>query len=371
MRQVMNCSGLMAVLAVMLLLTTVVWPGAGTVQAGSAGAVYTLTNQVAGNEVAIFSRAADGTLTPAGSVATGGTGTGGGLGSQGALTLTKDERWLIAVNAGSDTLSVLAVTPGGLTLTDMIASGGSRPISVTVYKNLVYVLNAGGAGNITGFTLSEQGTLTPLANSTRPLSGAATDPAQVQFSPNGRLLVVTEKATSTIDTYVVGEDGLASGPMAHPSSGVRPFGFGFSRQGHLIVSEAAQRAVSSYDVTAAGGLTVVSGSVPTGQIAACWIAVTEDGRFAYTTNAGSGSISGYRVLGDGSLSLLDADGRTGVTDAGSTPLDMALDRASNYLYVLEGGTHAIGAFRVSYDGSLMPMPDAGVLPVGTVGLAAR
>ena len=124
-------------------------------------------------------------------------------------------------------------------------------------------------------------------------------------------------------------------------------------------------------MTAAGGLNVVSGSVPTGQIAACWIAVTEDGRFAYTTNAGSGSISGYRVLGDGSLSLLDADGRTGVTGAGSTPLDMALDRASNYLHVLEAGTHAVGAFQVHNDGSLMPMPDAGVLPVGTVGLAAR
>src|SRR5512143_2228425 len=153
----------------------------------SIGAVYTLTNSAAGNEVLIFNRAVDGTLTAAGSVSTGGLGTGAGLGSQGALTLSANQRWLFAVNAGSNELSVFAVSPHGLTLVDKVASGGVLPISVTHYRDIVYVLNAGGSGNITGFTLRRRGKLTPIANSTRNLSnngiGAAPGPAQSSFSP--------------------------------------------------------------------------------------------------------------------------------------------------------------------------------------------
>src|SRR5437867_1062184 len=69
---------------------------------GNVGAVYTLTNEAAGNNVAVFDRASDGTLTPTGTYSTGGLGTGGGLGSQGALVLGQGNRWLFAVNAGSN-----------------------------------------------------------------------------------------------------------------------------------------------------------------------------------------------------------------------------------------------------------------------------
>src|SRR5881409_1809742 len=120
-------------------------------------AVYTLTNQVAGNSVAVFARAADGTLSAAGSVATGGTGTGAGLGSQGALALSDDGRWLFAVNAGSNDVSILRVTPAGLVLTSRVPSGGTLPISLTVHGNLLYVLNGGGSGNIAGFALDNGG----------------------------------------------------------------------------------------------------------------------------------------------------------------------------------------------------------------------
>jgi 6-phosphogluconolactonase (cycloisomerase 2 family) len=329
-----------------------------------------LTNQVAGNQIAVFHRAENGALSPAGLVSAGGIGTGGGLGSQGALVLSEHNRWLAVVNAGSDTIALFAVTHRGLERTALVPSGGSRPISLTIHGDLLYVLNAGGTGNITGFRIGYHGELTPLAGSTRPLSSPTANPAQVQFSPDGQVLVVTEKATSIITTYVVGKDGLAGSPVAHPSSGATPFGFGFAGLNHLIVSEAGQRAVSSYTVKRSGEVRLVSGSVPTDQIAACWIAVTRNGRFAYTTNAGSGSITGYRVQYDGSLTRLGAD-PTGITGPGSTPLDMALDHGSRFLYVLEGGDHTIGAFAVNSDGSLTPMAGAGVLPAGTVGLAAR
>src|SRR4051794_216998 len=124
---------------------------------GSAGlfspdAIYTLTNAANGNAVAIYNRSDSGQLHLASWVFTGGNGTGAGLGSQQALTL--ENGWVFAVNAGSNTISVLKALPYGLYLTDTIDSGGVLPISVTAHDDVVYVLNAGDqthANNITGF----------------------------------------------------------------------------------------------------------------------------------------------------------------------------------------------------------------------------
>ncbi len=342
---------------------------------GRAGAVYALSNQINGNSVLIFDRQADGSLSSAGSVATGGLGTGGGLGSQGALVLSESGRRLFAVNAGSNDLSVFDVRGGSLTLVDREPSGGVRPISVTVHDDVLYALNAGSDGNIAGFQVHDDGTLEAIAGSNQPLTSASSNPAQIEFTPDGEQLVVTEKATNTIATYEV-EDGVAAGPVSHPSNGATPFGFGFGRKHTLIVSEAfggapGASAVSSYRISEDGDVSSVTASAATHQTAACWIVVTKNGRYAYTTNAGSGSISGYRVASDGSLTLLNADGRTGDTGAGSTPIDMALSKNSRYLFALGTGSHAITAFHVGEDGSLAPVSALGGLPAGAAGLAAR
>ena len=340
-------------------------------------AVYTLTNQAAGNAVAVFDRSADGSLTPAGDVPTGGLGSGGGLGNQGALALADDRRLLFVVNAGSNDLSVFRIRPDGLTLVDRVGSGGFQPISLTVSGNLLYALNAGSGstpGSISGFRIDRSGSLSAIPGSTRPLSAAAVGPAQIQFDPKGNTLVVTEKATNTISTYVVDAEGVASGPFAQPSNGVTPFGFAFDKRGHLIVSEAfggTASALSSYEVSRDGVLETISPSVFAAQErAACWVVVTRNGKYAYTTNTGSGSISGYAVGRDGTLSLLDADGLTAVT--GGAPIDAALSRNSRFLYVLNESLNRIDAFRVESDGGLTPLAGAGVtgLPAGTNGLIA-
>ncbi len=340
------------------------------------GAVYTSTNSTAGNEIVIFNRTADGTLTAAGSVSTGGLGTGTGLGSQGALILSADRAWLFAVNAGSNELSVFAVSSTGLALAEKVASGGVDPISVTTYKNLVYVLNAGGSGNVTGFTLGQDGQLTPIANSTRDLSnggaGAAPGPAQISFSPDGETLVVTEKATNLIDTFRVDDNGVASTVTTHPSAGATPFGFAFSQRGTLIVSEAAGGAAlassaSSYLVSG-DHFALISAAVPTYQTAACWAVATKNGKYAYTANAGSGSIAAYGVGKNGALQLLN--GQAGLTGAGSHPSDMAFDASSHFLYGLANATQSIGAFAVQADGSLIALNGASGLPASAVGLAA-
>lgn len=343
--------------------------------AATPGAVYTMTNAADGNAILAFHRAPDGALAAAGEVATGGLGTGAGLGNQGGLALTANGRVLLAVNAGDNTVSVLALRPGGPALLDVVASGGEQPVSVTASGRLVYVLNAGGEGNITGFRLAAGG-LEPLEGSTRALSGAATGPAQVGFSPDGRVLVVTEKATNQIVTYQVDGEGLPGEPQAFASAGMTPFGFAFDPRGRLIVSEAfggaaGASAVSSYAVSPDGTVDVISAAVPTTQTAACWIVVTADGRFAYTTNTGSGSVSGYVVAPDGSLALRDADGRTGETGDGSSPIDMALSRDGRFLYTLNAGTGTISAFHARADGGLVPLGETTGLPAGSNGLAAR
>src|SRR2546430_12642813 len=245
------------------------------------GAVSTLTNQVGGNAVAVFARGADGRLTAAGTVSTGGTGTGASLGSQSAVTLSDDGRWLFAVNAGSNDVSVFSVSPPGLALASRTASGGTLPISLTVHGNVLYVLNAGGTGNISGFAVGTSGALTAIAGTTRPLSGSNVGPAQVSFSPDGRRLVVTEKNTNQLDVYAVDANGVASGPTTTASAGGTPFGFSFGHRNELFVSEATGSA-SSYELDATGGVSLVSGAVLTHQGAPCWAVVTNDGRIGFT-----------------------------------------------------------------------------------------
>jgi 6-phosphogluconolactonase (cycloisomerase 2 family) len=341
----------------------------------SSGAVYTITNAASGNEVLVYDRSANGSLSFQGSYSTGGLGSGAGLGSQGAVILSHNNHWLFAVNAGSNQISSFAVKENSLELVDVVDSGGVQPISLTNHKDWLYVLNAGGSGNINGFAVGQDGSLSPLAGSTQPVSnggaGAAPGLAQVSFSSDGSTLVVTEKTTNLIDTYAV-ENGLAIGPITHPSSGATPFGFAFDRHGHAIVSEAfggapGLSAVSSYEINR-DGFNVISPSVGTTQTAACWIAISKNGKFAYTTNTGSGSISSYRIAEDGSLTLLNPT--AGLTGAGSSPVDMAFSNNGRTLYVLAAAAHTISIFQMSADGGLVSQGDVSV-PTGVVGLAAR
>src|SRR4051794_2878432 len=244
--------------ALLALAATPFVPAAAQAHDGHHGTVFTLTNATGGNAVAVFDRHHDGTLSPAGSVSTNGTGTGGGLGSQGAIVLSRDGQRLFAVNAGSNSIAELAVRGHHLRLVTTVPSGGTMPVSLTVRGRLVYVLNAGGSGNIAGFRMTRHG-LAPLAGSVQPLGTGSAGPAQVAFTPDGSALVVTEKASSTIDTYPVDTSGVAGAPTVSTSAGATPFGFDFDRRGHLLVSEAGGTA-SSYDV-AAGGVSVITGAL--------------------------------------------------------------------------------------------------------------
>ena len=346
----------------------------------SIGAVYTMSNDASGNSVLVFNRNQIGRLAPRGEFDTGGLGTSTGLGNQGAVILDPSNRWLFVVNAGSNEVSVFAVTEDELSLVDVEDSGGVLPISLTYSHNLLYVLNAGGTlenpDSITGFRVADDGMLTPIPNSTQILSAVNTAPAQISFNSDGDVLVVTEKATNLIDTFSVDENGVAGPVISYASEGETPFGFAIGKRDQLFVSEAAggtpdRGSVSSYQLDEDGNLSVISSIVPTTETAACWVVVSNDGRFAYTTNAGSDSISNYHIEFDGSISLLDENGRTARTGRDSVPLDMGISNDGRNLYTLNGGNDTIGVFAIRKKGGLSSLHSHIDVPVSANGLAVR
>ena len=292
-------------------------------QAESAGAVYTQTNAASGNSVVMLSRSGDGTLAAPRYFPTGGLGAGASLGSQGSVTLADNGHWLFVVNAGSNDISTFSIdSDGSPALRSRTLSGGVMPISVTVHGDTVFVLNAGGTPNITGFDLSRNGDLTPIPGAARNLQGAG--PAEVLFDDHGEQLVVTDKTSNQLEVFEF-DDGKLHARQVAASSGLVPFGFAFAHRDVLVVSEATGSAVSSYRLDD-GRLTPISASIPDTQRAACWVVVTRNGKFAYVANAQTSTVSAYSVAPNGSLTLLAAI--AGSTPAGTGPTDLALSRSS-------------------------------------------
>ena len=360
------CTGLITTLSLSALPA---YGGSDHDGAGShdTGLVMAITNAPGGNAVVVYRRAADGSLTFDGTYPSGGAGTGAGLFSQGAVVVTDDRRFVLAVNAGSNSISSFRIRPDGLELIDTESSGGLMPTSIAVRDGLVVVLNAGVPNSITAFHLGPQGRLERLPGFTRPLSAASASPAQVAFSDDGGSLLVTERATNMISVFTLERHGI-EGPFLTPSAGPTPFGFAVGPRNTVFVSEAgAGGGASTYRLRRNGDLDAISSNVMTGQRAACWAVLTPDGRFGYVTNAGTGNISGFAIARDGSAELLDADGVTAAT--GGNPTDVAMSEDGRYLYARVAATSTIAVFRIARDGSLAALPSLTGTPAGLAGLA--
>lgn len=338
---------------------------------GDARPVFVQTDNLAGNQIVAYDQAPNGTLTAAGTYDTGGSGgklegaVVDNVASQGSLTYDGQNRLLYAVNAGSDTVSVFAVDGDRLDLRQVVASGGSFPVSVTVHDGVVYVLNARAGGSIRGFRVVD-GRLSFLANSNRALGLDPTQapefvntPGQVAFTPDGSQLIVTTKANgSKIDVFGVDRHGVVSAvPTVNDVPGTVPFGVEFNQRGDLIVSQAGPNAVATYERHSDGTLTELA-SVPTGQAATCW--VIRSGKTIYVSNAGSGNLSRIDIGGDGrSLTLL------GNTETHGGTVDAALSGNSRFLYVQTGATGTVDEFAIDGQGNLTSI--GSVLVPGAVG----
>ncbi len=319
-------------------------------------AVFVQNDNPAGNVVFAYHRASDGTLTLANRYPTGGFGgvLAGSvvdhLASQGAVALDAAHGLLFAVNAGSDTVSVFAVSGDRLALRQTLRSGGSFPVSVTVSGNTAYVLNAREGGAVSGFRIDRQ-RVEPIARSTRALGLDPTatpefthTPGQVAFAPNGDQLLVTTKANGN-DVIVFGVDaaGRLGAPTLNALPDTVPFATAFDAFGHLLLTEAGPNAVVSFAVRHSGGLTQLQ-SLATTQIATCWI--VEANGFGYASNAGSGSVTGVSSASDGALALV---GQTS-TDGGT--VDAASSSDGRFLYVQTGAAGIVDEYRTNSNGSL-------------------
>ncbi len=321
-------------------------------------AVFVQTDNPAGNAIAVYDRSFDGTLSPAGTYATGGNGgvlqgsVVDHLASQDSLVYDPQVRELFAVNAGSNTVSVFSVDGDRLALRQVIGSGGSFPASIAVHGDLVYVLNATGGGSIAGFRL-EDGALSPIPGSTRQLAlNTAASPTQfvdtpgdIAFTPDGRDLVVTTKASgSAIDVFPVNWQGLpADQPVVNSEPGTVPFALAFQPRGQVVVGEAGTNAVQSFTLNYDGTLTPGS-QVATGGAATCWLVA--DGPLLFAGNAASATESSVLDWPLGTLSLT----ATTSTDGGT--VDAAPTADGRFLYVQTGAAGIVDEFRVGFGGTL-------------------
>lgn len=377
------------------------------------GTVYALTNDFVKNEVVIYNRAADGGLTEAARVDTGGIGTSAFESSTGMLLLGSADGQsspvdlgggsdlLFAANAGSDTISVFQVTPTGLKLVDLAASGGERPISLTVRNGLLYVLDSGGtltgaglcnggAPAITGFRIGADGHLTAIPNSTRLLSGGASAGCtQVSFNPAGNVLIVTEWVGNRIDSFTIGADGTPTGPIVNQPAGATedpagsgPFGFTFDKGGRMLVSQnfgqqVGKGGAASYTVGDDGRITPIGGVVHNSATDPCWTVITPDGRFAFIQQFGPvpfanvgvtpkdrrGFTGSFRVGADGALTSLDPH----AADVGPGGADLTIAGGGRFLYAHNSLVGTINGFRIEEDGRLTLVTTIAGLPTNGPG----
>ena len=330
---------------------------AATARADGDHAVFVQTDNTAGNRIVVYRRGADGTLSPAGSYATGGRGgiLDGSVvdhtASQGSLGLDTQHGLLYSVNAGSNTISVFAVHGDRLALRQVLGSGGTFPVSVAVHGNLVYVLNALNGGSVQGyrvlgrFLVRIPGSHRALGLDPNATPQFTTTPGQVAFTPDGSQLVVTTKGNGNdIDVFGVGFGGLLSAkPTVNEQPGTVPFAIAFDPFGHLVIAEAGTNAVSTFQLSR-GGTASLLHRTPTGQAATCW--VTTAGSFLFASNAGTPSESGFTTSASGQLSLL---GNT-ATDPGA--VDAASAAGGRFLYVQTGGNGIVDEFSVAANGAL-------------------
>jgi len=324
---------------------------------GQGGAVFVQNDNPAANAVAVYDRSPGGALSLAGTYPTGGDGGAlagavvDDLASQGSLDYDSAAQLLFAVNAGSDSVSVFAVHGDALTLTQVIGSGGSFPVSIAVHGSTVYVLNALGGGSVQGYRLLFD-RLVPMPWSERSLGLDPTaspqytnTPGQVAFSPDGRQLIVTTKMNGDdVDVFGVDASGrLSAGPVVNAEPGTVPFGVTFDQAGQLILTEAGPDAVASFWLAPSGTLAPIA-TVPTGQGATCW--VVADGSLLFASNAGGPTLTTLVASPFGGLEALgDTDTDPGTVDAVVTP-------DGRFLYVQTGLHGIVDEFQVGPGGTL-------------------
>ncbi|MEP7112136.1 MAG: hypothetical protein ABI862_02620 [Ilumatobacteraceae bacterium] len=411
------------------------------------GAVFAMSNARDGNTVVAYYRDADGTLVEQGRYATGGTGSGSFEDTANGLVLGTSEgeagpnnlieladggqQLLFVTNAGSNSIAVFHVNPDGLDLVDVERSNGEKPVSITVNRGVAVVLNSGETnddlfdadGNViancttghkpevTGFTVSDDGDLTPIRRTTQKLSGESVSGcAQVSFTPDGNAVVVTERVAQpkrlkqqTSDNERLDDEGVLdvfrinrhNGRIKREvidATGQGPFGFTFLKNGALLTTEQSdgpdgpgRGAAASYVFDHKGNLLRSSPSIQNGGTDTCWFVASDSQTVGFATSFfGEGRISSYELDEIGIVRLIEdvATGPDAVNDGvamGASDLSFSGD--SQYLYQLNSVNGTITVWANDGSGTLtlveqqMPFPQPAFGPgmgmAAPLGLAAN
>ena len=401
-----------------------------------AGAVYTMTNGLSANSIVAFGFNPGGKLAFLGEYPTGGAGStefDGGEGLDPLISadsiITTPEGCLVCVNAGSDTITSFLIEDDlSLTLVSAINSGGVGPNSLAYSAGRVFVSNIdrdgfalgdpnvprgepNDEGNITGFSINENGILTPIPGSTISLDNR---PADLGFSADGTHLIVTSitagsaalpgpDAANSVAVYeltpggqVVGMTGAAVGTeVGNPEGRNLPSAIDFdtfqTSQGEFVVVTEAREfnsegappmlpalqagSISVYQLMSDGSLEEIALDValgdplgdpfsPSNQLTTCWIDFGAGNTF-YVSNAINATISSFTLAEDGTPELFEqiaAAGVSGFANGGTTGpevfgttdgfIDLDVTDDGQYLYQLEGLNGSISAWQVNENGTL-------------------
>jgi len=367
----------------LLAVTVCIGASASPVLAQAGGgntSVFVMTNDKVKNEVLTYQRGYDGQFVLRERAATGGRGSGGEtdpLQSQGALTISGDHTLLFAVNSASGSVSSFHILDGIPVLIDKETSEGAFPIAVTEHNGTVYVLNAGGSGAIVAFKADGFGRLHEIQNSSAFLTGTNSGASSISVSPNGKWLIVIEKASNSIDVFPILADGTLGTVVANKSVTAGVFATVFTPGGQLIVSENQPNSgtdtssISSYTINANGTLTAITQSIPTFGNGNCWNAITPNGKWVFVDNSATSSVAGFSISPAGALSPI-ANTVVSALPEGSTNLDMAVSADGKYLFNVLSGAGEVGVFTINADGTVNQLGSIEGLPqtVGFNGIAA-
>ena len=425
MMRKLRLSFTLTAIAASIVAATVTFTAVGSAQApttptkkAAGGHLYMQTNEVE-NGIIHYHRSANGALAEVERVATGGAGSGelspiyhikrpNDFEGAGSVILTPDRRFLFTTNAGDNSVSSFAVDKEGrVTLLDVKptgnpTNGGAKSLAYAPSSRTLFVLHTVGPDHLRLMSVDEKGKLTarPEQYSVNTKDWPNRGPTMVVLSPDGKFLVVATafdelpsrknpdgslilwipRPDGTLHVIVsnapdpdgivvfpVGKDGGLGEPSFYDARGAVPFYIAFlhNRPDTFLIGFGVADGLAMGRIDAEGKINVgpivkidTSAGLPS---EVCWLAVSPDDRFVFTTNFGYSTMSSFRIDGNG-LSIakdpaspkVKGDGTFRAIDGvvSSGPSDSWLTPDGAYLYQIYGNASKLVGYATQRDGSL-------------------
>ncbi len=312
--------------------------------------VISSTNDSIQNEIVGYRRNSNGKLDSLFTLSTFGKGINGPLRSQNSMLWTKEGKFLLVCNAGSNDVSVFKIDGENVTFLNKYSSGGQTPVSITQYKDFIYVLNSGHHGILSGFKITQDGTLNPIPGINIEVDTMVSGPAQASFTCDGSGIIITCRSSNKIIGFQMSKDGIPVGKTSISSNTEVPYGFDLDEDGKIFVTEAKQSGISVYQWKNGKELEKLFDLSKDLHTAACWIKLTKDRKYAFVADADPKNIAGFQIAKTGQCTLIKSDGKSSSTENTPTELTIVDDQ---FLYVSSIRNSAIEVYQIDGSGNLI------------------